>query len=146
MPDYKNLQAKLKNITYDGENTTKLRGPMENLMKMNLDSARVGTNYITFIKTGAPDFSLTLLPGEATGIKFTADKRPLRGETGKVDSITIDGVEYNTFESIQFSAEKENTGLDGGATTKKYKGRTYKVRTGSRGGRYILVKGQKVYC
>jgi hypothetical protein len=32
-----------------------------------------------------------------------------------------------------------------GGATKKYNGRTYKVRTGSKGGKYILVKGQKKY-
>jgi hypothetical protein len=33
----------------------------------------------------------------------------------------------------------------GGARTKKYNGRDYVVRTGSRGGKYITVKGRKVY-
>jgi hypothetical protein len=33
----------------------------------------------------------------------------------------------------------------GGKPHKKHNGRTYVVRTGSRGGKYILVKGKKVY-
>lgn len=33
----------------------------------------------------------------------------------------------------------------GGASTKKYNGRSYKIRTGERGGKYILVKGKKIY-
>jgi hypothetical protein len=36
-------------------------------------------------------------------------------------------------------------GSSGGAKTKKYNGRDYVVRTGSRGGKYITVKGRKVY-
>ncbi len=34
---------------------------------------------------------------------------------------------------------------DGGKAHKKYKGHSYVVRTGARGGKYILVKGEKVY-
>jgi hypothetical protein len=34
---------------------------------------------------------------------------------------------------------------DGGKAHKKHNGRSYVVRTGSRGGKYILVKGKKVY-
>ena len=38
------------------------------------------------------------------------------------------------------------TPIDGGGPIKKtYKGRSYLVRTGKRGGRYILVKGNKIY-
>lgn len=33
----------------------------------------------------------------------------------------------------------------GGKATKTYAGRKYVVRTGKRGGRYILVKGKKIY-
>jgi hypothetical protein len=33
----------------------------------------------------------------------------------------------------------------GGKPHKKHNGRNYVVRTGSRGGKYILVKGNKVY-
>jgi hypothetical protein len=35
--------------------------------------------------------------------------------------------------------------IDGGAMRKKYKGRSYKVRTGARGGKYILVNNEKIY-
>ena len=35
--------------------------------------------------------------------------------------------------------------LTGGLNKKKYKGRYYKIRTGSRGGKYIVVKGDKIY-
>ena len=33
----------------------------------------------------------------------------------------------------------------GGKRHKKYNGRSYIVRTGTRGGKYILVKGKKIY-
>ena len=33
----------------------------------------------------------------------------------------------------------------GGKRQKKYNGRLYVVRTGTRGGKYIVVKGKKVY-
>lgn len=36
-------------------------------------------------------------------------------------------------------------GAKGGSSKKKYKGRTYTVRTGPRGGKYILVAGEKKY-
>lgn len=36
-------------------------------------------------------------------------------------------------------------GQAGGKPHKKHNGRTYVVRTGSRGGKYILVKGKKIY-
>ena len=36
-------------------------------------------------------------------------------------------------------------GQEGGKRHKKYNGRSYIVRTGSRGGKYILVKGRKIY-
>jgi hypothetical protein len=42
--------------------------------------------------------------------------------------------------------ECDYKGFKGGAPLRKYKGRMYKVRTGVRGGQYILVKGKKVYA
>jgi hypothetical protein len=38
-----------------------------------------------------------------------------------------------------------NNNVGGGKKQKKYNGRLYVIRTGSRGGKYILVKGNKVY-
>ena len=41
--------------------------------------------------------------------------------------------------------EKVNLELISGGGKHKYKGRTYKVRTGQRGGKYIMVGGSKIY-
>ena len=45
-----------------------------------------------------------------------------------------------------FYTNNENMQAQGGAATiKKYKGRIYKIRKGTRGGKYILVEKKKVY-
>jgi hypothetical protein len=41
--------------------------------------------------------------------------------------------------------ELQTQSQEGGKPHKKYNGRSYIIRKGSRGGKYILVKGKKIY-
>jgi hypothetical protein len=41
--------------------------------------------------------------------------------------------------------QTQSQSQDGGKAHKKYNGRSYIIRKGSRGGKYILVKGKKIY-
>ena len=47
---------------------------------------------------------------------------------------------------IQYNRTRAKTAArSGGSQKHKYKGRYYKIRTGERGGKYIVVKGDKIY-
>lgn len=48
-------------------------------------------------------------------------------------------------EELSYSVTVQKNTQQGGKAFKKYKGHAYKIRTGSRGGKYILVKGEKIY-
>jgi hypothetical protein len=66
----------------------------------------------------------------------------------KEDLETVQELNDKTKESWPIKQRIENsktTPAGGAKSTKLYKGRKYVVRTGSRGGKYILVKGTKVY-
>lgn len=54
----------------------------------------------------------------------------------------------NNIDSIDQKLNKmndTNPSREGGSAKYKYKGRMYKIRTGSRGGKYIQVSGKKIY-
>jgi hypothetical protein len=51
----------------------------------------------------------------------------------------------NDFNNSNGQVSNNNNGQAGGKPKHTYKARKYIIRTGSRGGKYILVKNQKIY-
>lgn len=75
---------------------------------------------------------------------FTPDKKdyPIRTYTGTTSvNTTNDSKRPTSHEEVQSKRSR----YSGGTKTIKYKGRSYKVHVGSRGGHYILVQQQKIY-
>jgi hypothetical protein len=65
------------------------------------------------------------------------------GSIVKSDDVAYKESSMNIIKSIM-NDEGVDCTIKGGAVY-KYKGRSYKVRKGTRGGNYILVKGEKIY-
>lgn len=65
---------------------------------------------------------------------------PSRADTNNNKKINTNATLAQASQTL--AKQQEHTG---GKAHKKYNGRSYLVRTGVRGGKYILVKGQKIY-
>jgi hypothetical protein len=111
-----------------------------------------------------PEAKVTAVPSELAGGKRKGAKgrkvRGHRGGEGDIEGPPLEtsGEAVMTTESSALETpppqlepivlDEAPNGADaqtGGKKHKKYKGRDYVVRTGSKGGKYILVKGKKVY-
>ncbi len=76
------------------------------------------------------------------GAKKVRKVKKQKGGEGEEDiqSSFVDDVPLTNIDDMSLSVQDGS-----GKRHKKYNGRTYVVRTGSRGGHYLLVKGKKVY-
>lgn len=75
-------------------------------------------------------------------LKTNVSPTPQASVTLPVESPETSSVRNSLVEN---SSPPNTQPTTGGSLKKKYKGRSYVVRTGKRGGKYILVKGNKVY-